>query len=226
MKSRVIIAAVLGLVVVLLAWNVLFYSPAGDDLDEARTDRDALVDQIDDLQAHLERLLDQQKNQPEVEAERARLAAMVPDAADLQVFIRSANKLSFDSGLDWISIAPSEPTPGSSGIAQINMTIQLEGGYYQVLDYLNRMEDLLRIVVIDSIQVSAGGSDPGGGSTATTAPASVTGAPTLQVNLTARMFTLQQGVVATPTVPVEPGGDATTTTVAGATTETSAGGTN
>lgn len=221
MKTRGIVATVLVVIVILLVWNLMFFSPAGSDLDDARDRRDTAATQNATLESTLQRLLDLKERQPELMDERDRMSAKVPANADLEVFIRAANDLSVESGLDWISIAPTEPLPGPSGISEITMTIQLEGGYYQVLDYLNRMEDMSRLVVVDSIQVTAGGAD-GEGSTSGTTP-SASGAPTLSVNLTARMFTQATGLAA-PITTVPPTSAPTATTVGA--TSSSAGGTN
>jgi Tfp pilus assembly protein PilO len=221
MKSRAIIAGVLVLIVVLLAWNMLFFSPAGKDRDEAAEARDAAQSQQASLQSTLDRLLDLESRQPEFIEEQARLAGKIPAQPDLQVFIRAAYDLQVESGLDWISIAPTEPAPGPSGVSEIRMTVQLEGGYYQVLDYLNRLEDMSRLVVVDSIQVGAGATDGGEGSTDSTVPTS-SGAPTLAVSLSARMFT-QATDLSTPITLAPPDtGTETTATTAGA-TATSAG---
>jgi Tfp pilus assembly protein PilO len=219
MRGRIVIAAVLVVVVVLVAWNALIYGPAGDDLEEATEARDAAEQELATLDARLERLRDQAENQPERQALKEELSANIPELPQLETFIRSADDIRAQTGVDWISVAPAEPAPGPTGISEIRMTIQLEGGFFQVQEYLKRLEDLTRLVVVDAIQIGTGGeTDDGSGIP------SLSGAPTLTVSLTARMFTQATGLV-TPATPV------TTTTVAGATTSvggtpTSAGGDN
>ncbi|MDP8975670.1 MAG: type 4a pilus biogenesis protein PilO [Actinomycetota bacterium] len=39
--------------------------------------------------------------------------------------------------------------------AEIRLTLQIRGGYFQVLDFLNRLDDLSRLVVNDSLTVTA-----------------------------------------------------------------------
>ncbi len=216
MKGRAVLAVVLGLVVVLLAWNMFFFAPAGNDLADAKDDRDLAETELAGLDARLESLRDLEEQQPEMVEEQARLGAMIPERPDLEVFIRAANDISVDSGIDWISVAPSEPAAGASGVSEIRMAIQLQGGYYQVQDYLNRLEDLSRLVVIDSIQVGTGVDATDEQSIVPSAG----GAPSLSVTLTARMFTQATGLVSAPVVP---DAGATTTTVAdnAATTEQS-----
>ncbi len=220
MKGRAIVAIVLGLIVVLLAWNMFFYGPAGNEVDDAREARDTAQVERDELAEDVAALEALAANQPDFEVVRDKFNSMIPEQTDLAAFIVQANDIAEDSGLFWINIAPAEPTPGASGASEIAMTIQLEGGYYQVLDYLNQLEDLQRIVVIDAITVDASGAAEGEGEGGNV---SLSGAPTLSVNLSARMFT-QATFVARPTPTTVADPNATTTT--GEATSTSAGGTN
>ncbi len=201
MKSRAVLVAFLLLVVVLLAWNFLFFAPAGEEVTKAEDTKIAAIAQQDSLQNTLDRLEDLKSRQPELMDEKNRLSGRVPALPDLEVFIRAANDLSVESGLDWLQISPAEPVPAANGISEIRMSMQLEGGYYQVLDYLNRMEDMSRLVVVDTISVAVGGGAEGGGTTEMVP--SISGAPTLSVNLTARMFTQATGL-STPASTVPP----------------------
>ncbi len=64
------------------------------------------------------------------------------------------------------------PTPATSSLpAEVKLTLQIRGGYFQVLDFMNRLEDLSRLVVTDGLNVTADQ------------------AARLTVSLTARMFT-------------------------------------
>ncbi len=220
MKGRAMLAAVLGVIVVLLGWNMFFFGPAGEDLDDAKTDRNAARSENADLNAELSRLELIAENQPDFIEEQAKFGAMIPQQTDLAAFLRSANDIADESGLDWLQITPAEPTPGASGASEIAMTMQLEGGYYQVLEYLKELEDLSRIVVIDTIQVNAGSLDGDvEGTTGSGNIPSVTGAPTLSVNITARMFT-QATVVARPSPEIAEDPTATTTIDDAATSST------
>lgn len=92
------------------------------------------------------------------------------------------------------------PTPTAVAPAEIALAFQIQGGYYPVLDFLNRLDRLPRLVVIDGVNVTA---DPATGN--------------LTVGLNARMFV--RGIPAGFA-----GGTTTTTTAPAATTTTAAGG--
>lgn len=72
---------------------------------------------------------------------------------------------------------------GAARPAEIRLALQIRGGYFQVLDFLNRLDDLPRLVVNDSLSVT---SDP---------------TARLTVSLTSRMFTrtVPPGFAPTPT---------------------------
>ena len=55
------------------------------------------------------------------------------------------------SGIDWLSVSPSVAQAGTTGVSVIPLTISIKGGFFQVLDYLNRLEDLGRLVIVDAI---------------------------------------------------------------------------
>jgi Tfp pilus assembly protein PilO len=207
MRSRLpLVVGAVVVVVVVAVWYLAVFRPRGDELDEARTELDAARSEEQSLQAQLEQLQAIDENSPEIDAELGRLQALVPKRPDLASFIVAANEIAVQSGIDWISITPNEPAPGAVGPAEIAMTIQIDGGYFQVLDYLNRLEDLERLVVVDGISISTGG-DEGDGSTAQV------GAPDLSSSLTARMFS-QTALDSTGDPSAGAAGGATTPTTA------------
>ncbi len=229
MRTRIIAATVLGLVVVLLLWNQLLFSPAGKDVDKARQKRDDAEQQHIQLQAEKTRLEQSRQTQPAVQAQLAKLQAAIPASPDLEGFLRAAFSVKQKSGVDWVSIAPSLPSAGA-GPTEIKMTIVVKGGFFQVLDYLNRFEDpanMPRLVVIDGLDLSSGtatgsgtsGSSGSSGSSGGSTAPSTSGAPTLSVTVNARMFTQ-----AAPASTSSGGGGTPATTPTTVATTTTAGG--
>ena len=188
MRSRVAAVGLLLTVVVVLIWNIFIFAPKGRSLSNEKKKVEAAQQIEQTLRAQLARLTEISRNGPEIAAQLDRLSAAVPTAPDLDGFILSANQIAVQSGIDWLSVSPSVRQAGTSGTSVIPLAISIKGGFFQVLDYLNRLEDLGRLVVIDAINVS--GSS---GATSGTGGAAVSsGAPTLSVALTGRMFTLAE----------------------------------
>jgi Tfp pilus assembly protein PilO len=185
MKSRAVVLGVLLTIVVVMVWNLLIFAPKGRHLSAAKKDAQAAQTAEVTLRSQLDRLVQISHNGPEIAAELGKLSAAVPSSPDLDGFILSANQIAVQSGIDFLSVAPSIIQAGTTGPSVIPLSIQVQGGFFQVLDYLNRLEDMGRLVVVDAINVTSGAAS-GGSSSAGQVP---TGPPKLAVSLTARMFT-------------------------------------
>jgi Tfp pilus assembly protein PilO len=224
--------AVIAMVVILAGWYLLLWSPAARNLDKAQTRRQSAQQRQVQLQAEIDRLQSAQKSEPQNRAKLETLRTAIPDDPALGEFIINVNDAAAKAGIDFVSIAPSLPKAGTAAPAattgttvpgtvvtggaanapaEIVVQFQVGGGYFQVLDFLNRLDALPRLVVTDSINISA---DPGGA---------------LTVGVSARMFvrSVPAGFAgATATSTTVAGGSTTTTAPGGtgSTTTTAAGG--
>ena len=196
MNRRALLIGTAAAVAVIVLWYFVFWSPRSKALDQARGRRQAAQQQETQLRAEITRLRGAQNQEP---AKRARLEALrtaIPDDPKLAQFILDTNDAANRAGIDFISVAPQLPaapagaagaattpaTPAGGGgatttnaagarPAEIKLSLQIKGGYFQVLDFLNRLDDLSRLVVNDSLTVTADQS------------------ARLTVGLTSRMFT-------------------------------------
>ena len=194
MTRRIALIAGGAALVLLVAWFFLLWSPKGNELDKARKRTVAAEQQASELQVQLDRLKDAQRHEPELQAAKARLVSAIPERADLAAFILDANDAASKSGVDFMSINPTPPELSAGGPApEIRFAMKVTGRYSATLDFLQRMNQLPRIVVFDQVQVT---------------PESDAIAADLSANLSGRLFTLQQ--------PAAAPGATTTTTVAGA----------
>jgi Tfp pilus assembly protein PilO len=211
-----------GVVLVLLWWFVL-WTPTSKDLEDTQKQTESAERAQDSLRATLARLQSLARNAPQQQATLRRLEAAVPETPDLAAFIIEANRIAAESGIEFLSIAPAPPAadPAGGGTSSINLTISIRGGFFQVLEYLNRLETLERVVVVDTINLGGDSGAAGAAAAAAATPSSATsGAGTLSVSLTGRMFTraVPAGGATAPagggaTTPTTPGGSTTTPTV-------------
>lgn len=213
MKRTTLIAFIAGGLVLVLLWYFLLFSPTSSDLNDTRDEVSNVQSQNQELENTIRRLKELSRNSVEQQATLRTLRAAIPANPDLGEFILQANDIASAAGIDWLSIAPTPPTATTGGGPQstITLSIQIDGGFFQVLDYLNRLEDLDRLVLVDSVNVSAAGADTGSsGSTESTgaAAAGTGGAPDLSVTLTGRVFTGAEAqsadgspITPTPTTP-------------------------
>lgn len=190
-------------------WFLLLWSPQGGRLAGARAREEAAAAENSQLEVRAARLSAAEQRRPELTADLEALRVAVPDSPDLAQFLLDADAASTEAGVDFISISPTPPAPSAKpGLpSEVNLDITVEGGYFQVLDFLNRLTTMPRVVVIDTLGLTAGEG--------ATAP--------LNVTLTARMFTTATEVAAAP-APAAGGAPApTTTTTAPAPSSVAAG---
>lgn len=200
---RSIVIGVVAAFVVLLLWWFLLWSPQRKKIDDAKKRREAAEQQVSQLRVTLSRLQELKRTEALKRSQIEALRVAVPDQPNLAQFILDANDAANKAGIDFLSVTPSPPAAAAAGggtaagaPAAVNLAMSITGGYFQVLDFVNRLTDLPRIVVIDNLSLTAGdGSN-------------------MTVSITARMFTTSAAPVAPSTT--VPAGAATTTTVAGA----------
>jgi Tfp pilus assembly protein PilO len=200
--SRRAVAIAFGAAIGLLAlWFLLLWAPQGRSLDNAEKRHEAADAANTQLEVRLSRLKDAQKNTPELLAAKDALRRAVPDQPDLAQFILDANDAASTAGVDFLSISPAVPEAGVNGQPPVvKLAITVTGSYFATLDYLQRLEELPRIVVIDTLGLTEG---------------SGTEVQSLSVSITARMFSTSAPQVApttTTTAPPAPGQPTTTTT--------------
>jgi Tfp pilus assembly protein PilO len=225
MNRRLLIPLGIGVVVVIL-WYVALWSPQSSDLSAARKRKDAAVQQGATLRDQLTRLQQARRDQPLKQSQLETLRVAIPDDPGLAQFILDANDAASKAGIDFLSITPTPPTAagaattpttvaggaGAAGAATpvpIKIAMTATGGYFQVLNFINLLNQLPRLVVVDGLTLGAQG-----------------GAAQLQVSLQERIFTTSSRPVAgaTGTTGGATPGATTTTTAPGATTTTTRAG--
>ena len=196
MNRRATFIAIGAAVALLALWFVLLWGPQGGRLEDAR-ERTSVADaQNEELELRVARLEAAQDSAPARMAELANLRRAVPGDPELAQFILDANQVASETGVDFLSISPSVPAAGVGGLPPvIGLSITVTGEYFAVLDYLDRVGDLPRIVVIDTLGLSPGD-----------------GGDELSVSISGRMFATSAPQLA-PVIPT-PGSPTTTSTSA------------
>lgn len=149
------IAMVGAAVLVLLVWFMFVFRPTRADISDTREQLATAEQEEQSLRATLQRLEGIEEDRPALESELRRLTAAIPPQPELANFILAAHDIASRAEIDFLSItpAPPEPTPALN-ISTISMSIRAEGRFFNVLDYLDRLEELERIVVIDELALA------------------------------------------------------------------------
>ena len=226
MNRRLLIPVAIGVAFVLL-WFVALWGPQGSALSTAKKRRTTAEQQEATLRDQVNRLQQARRDQPLKQSELETLRVAIPDDPNLAQFILDTNDAATRAGIKFLSITPTPPASATSASASagaagtgagtaaggsatpipIKMSLSISGGYFQILDFVNRLNKLPRILVIDTLTIT-GGSD----------------ITNMQVSISARMFTTSPRPVSGGTTSGTTPGATTTTTSAGATTTTRAGG--
>jgi Tfp pilus assembly protein PilO len=174
MKQRApLIAAGASLLVVLLVVFLLVLPKvsaihkANDDLAAARATQTQ-------LQAHLEQLKATEAQAKQIRTELSKLSAAVPPTVALPDLIRTLNDLADAAGVDFLTLAPGQPSavegapgtlPGTAapvsgalpvGVSVVPVSVTLEGSYFSVDEYLFRLETLPRISKVNGLTLGIG----------------------------------------------------------------------
>ncbi len=200
MSRRDLALVAVALVVVTLGWWLALWSPAGEDLAAAEARRDGALAQQDELAQQRLRLIDLAEQRPVLTSRLESLRAAVPERADLAEVLLAIDEIAAESGVEVPSVAASEPaaSPEASGLATVSLAMSGEGGYFQVIDFINRLNRIHRVMVVESISLTSAAGDELGASL---------GPPDLAWNLAVSAYVTADAVTEVA-VPADPASDA------------------
>lgn len=162
MNRRALLIGAGAAIAVLVLWFVLLWSPQGSRLNDAKARTAAAAAAEGTSRLELQRLQGLQAQEPLKRARLQTLEAAVPPEAFLGQFILDVNDTAIRSGIDFVSISQTPPAPGAAGLLEVKLSFSINGGYFQVLDFINRLEALPRLVSLDSVSFSPLAASPGG----------------------------------------------------------------
>jgi len=176
---RNVLIFIAAVVAVSVLFFFLIFKPQATKIDATRADADAAEAKTGQLRAELKRLQELQRNAPKLREEATILDAAMPNDPQLAQFILQVQESATASGIDWLSIAPVPPAASTQpGVSEVVVAMSVEGGYFQVQDFLVRLETLPRAVKIGAVTLAPGGDEE-------SAPG---GSPDLAASLQMRLF--------------------------------------
>ena len=151
-------------------------------------------------------------------ADLFRLTKAMPDQTDMPDIVLELNKVAEDSGITFEQITPATTAVALSGYEAIPITVEFQGNFYELSDFLYRLRNLVdvrhgaldangRLFAIDTISFAEAPPPPG--------------FPEIRAHLVIDAFVFGTGTAPT----VEPAGAAPTTGTTGATGATGTTGT-
>jgi Tfp pilus assembly protein PilO len=193
--GRIWLVAGAALVLLVIIWFFALWLPASRELDDANDELDAAEATIQELEQERERLRVATEDAPVIQTQLRTLEAAIPGRPDLADFMLSLSEAEVASGLEIVSVTTGEPREESPGLTTIPVDLELNGGYFQLLDFINRVTQAQRLYVIDALDIESLAEE------ASTTP------PDLAVTLVGRVFTtVPADDVTVPEEVVLPGG--------------------
>jgi Tfp pilus assembly protein PilO len=198
-------------------------SPKASKAASLRAEAQQQVDANTRLKGQIAQLNKQKKDLPKQQAELEKFAAKIPNNPALPSLVRALSDAAENSGVDLVSMSPATPVlvPAAAGglttaasatspatplsLAQIPISVQIDGTYSQVSQFLAEIEGMTRAFLVSGVTMKE-------------APAKTTdGAPVaegysgvLRVQLTGSMFMTAKVAPPAPVV-AKPADDNVTT---------------
>jgi Tfp pilus assembly protein PilO len=194
-KTKDIATVGLGVLLVLVLWHQFLYAPMSSQASKANAAAHDADTQRQALETQLRKITGgDASKQAAKKASADALQSAIPVDASLSNFLRSVNDIRDAVGIaaPFQTISPSPPTV-QNGVATINVGIAVQGTYQQMRDYINRLNGLSRLVVIDGVSFTAGAATNSAGQSASGAPTGEVFAgpgspPNISAQITARLF--------------------------------------
>jgi len=163
MTRRIPVIVVAVALLLTVAFWFLLYKPR--DAEQARYNDEAaqLESQATQLQAQITSLLEVRDNAEDYRSQLVRLAEYIPEGPAQPEALRELQRIADQSGVEIIEmtyadpeIVPDAPETGDPGttLAAIPTQMVVEGGYFQVVDLLRRVEvDMNRAIKIETVSM-------------------------------------------------------------------------
>lgn len=176
MRRWVILGVLLALVLAVVWW-FFFIQPRRGNIDQAHKDYQVTLDEAARLQGQVDALIDIRNAEVEYLAGIGQLETLIPLEPLLDQFIEDIYSLCGTTGVELLNLAPAMPVPMTdSALRQITVAVTIDGQFHEVLGFLYGVQQLERLVRVDAVAISSGQDE--------------TGATSLSVSLSMRLFTL------------------------------------
>ena len=218
-RQELVLAAV-GAVLVLIAATLLLIRPTRQATAEARADRDTAVAESQTLRDQIKALEALKPKEAELKAQAELAKAEFPATPALPGLVDALQDAASQSGVELGTVAPSTPEASTvnSLLAQITTTVNVSGGYFEIQDFLVRLENLVkgsdparvtpRSVLVESVNLTGGSDEQATGDSAAATSGVAASPDELEGNIVLTVFQLAQssGSSSTPAAPAATAG--------------------
>ncbi|HEV3504558.1 MAG TPA: type 4a pilus biogenesis protein PilO, partial [Actinomycetes bacterium] len=213
-RRNELILAGIGTLLVLVAATLVLIRPTRQATADAHAERDTAVSESQALRDQIKALEALKPNEAELRSKASLAKAEFPATPALPALVDALQDAASLSGVDLGTVAPSTPKASTASplLAEITTTVNVSGGYFEIQDFLVRLENLVkgtdpgriepRSVLIESVNLnSADESATGDSAQAAADPATSADELTGSIVLTVFQLAQSSGTSSTPAAP-------------------------
>lgn len=166
MKHRAPLIGALVAVVLAAGYWFLLYKPAAEEQTAFETETVELERRQSELRNQIAQLEQVKADEVRIRAAMARLEEFIPAGVAQPQAVRQFQETADEAGVEIVSVSFGEPTAlegapdtgdPATALASISVSMIIEGGYFQVVDFFRRVEqDVDRAVLTQSVNVAEG----------------------------------------------------------------------
>ena len=155
MKKRDIgILIALGVVVFLVAWWFLIIGPRKDETAQKEKDYEVAKQSYDQNRGRVQRIDEERSAARQATADLLKLSKLIPADSQVPSMIIELQSTANDAGIKFLKIVPNTAVAGTEGGTVVPFELNFQGKYYDVNDFLYRVENFARM---EGNDISVGG---------------------------------------------------------------------
>jgi Tfp pilus assembly protein PilO len=156
MRRRLIVVALAATLALAGLWYMGLWSPQSSSLRQARTAAAAAVKKQHTLAAEVASLQQDQSRLPALRSKLTVLNLAMPATPAVASLIDGINATSLAAGVSLVAISPTPSAVTAAAAAPdtpatINVLMSAVGTYAQIIDFVNRLDTMSRLMVVDSL---------------------------------------------------------------------------
>ncbi len=150
---NILILGSLGIVVIVIGFYFLLLSPLLGTLNDRANEREDKQAQLEQLQQQVNELEEVRRNSPEIERQLLELSKRVPTQPQIPTFVVQIEEIAGASGVTQLVVEPGDAAPPAGGgdYQTIPVTMQFNGTYDEMQDFLLRTRNLARLVTVTDV---------------------------------------------------------------------------
>jgi len=158
--KRVGILAGMGVLFLTAVWWMFLISPKNAEIADLEDELNVAIGNEQLLNVTINELETIRQAEVEYLAALGQLEGLIPERPLLEDFIEQVYALTLDTGIDLQTLAPSVPSVAEGSLLrEIRVSAQIEGEFFELLGFLFGLNDMERLVRVDSIAVSSSQDD-------------------------------------------------------------------